>query len=248
MKMNIKNMKTVWGAWICLGLFVPTACSDMFETDSTSVVFESGNRLDSPNDSLYSIMGILAQIQRLGDRYVLMGELRGDLMEATANADVDLQEISRFEVSASNPYKMMNDYYQVINNCNYAIAHMDTTLVDYEDKVMIPEFAQIKVIRAWTYWQLALLCGEVSWIETPVLDLEASLKDYPQKNQEQLAELLIEDLKPYIGVRDLNYGSVDGLNLDKVFIPVDMLLGDLYLFLNQYADKGTGTDGDGDVS
>ena len=50
MKMNIKNMKTVWGAWICLGLFVPTACSDMFETDSTSVVFESGNRLDSPND------------------------------------------------------------------------------------------------------------------------------------------------------------------------------------------------------
>lgn len=60
MKMNIKNMKTVWGAWICLGLLVPTACSDMFETDSTSVVFESGNRLDSPNDSLYSIMGILA--------------------------------------------------------------------------------------------------------------------------------------------------------------------------------------------
>ena len=71
MKMNIKNMKTVWGAWICLGLLVPTACSDMFETDSTSVVFESGNRLDSPNDSLYSIMGILAQIQKLGDRYVL---------------------------------------------------------------------------------------------------------------------------------------------------------------------------------
>ena len=113
------------------------------------------------------------------------------------------------------------------------------TLVDYEDKVMIPEFAQIKVLRAWTYWQLALLCGEVSWIETPILDLEASLKDYPQKNQEQLAELLIEDLKPYIGVRDLNYGSVDGLNLDKVFIPVDMLLGDLYLFLNQYANAAT---------
>lgn len=239
MKMNIKNMKTVWGAWICLGLLVPTACSDMFETDSTSVVFESGNRLDSPNDSLYSIMGILAQIQKLGDRYVLMGELRGDLMETTVNADVDLQEISKFEVSASNQYKMMNDYYQVINNCNYAIAHMDTALVDYEDKVMIPEFAQIKVLRAWTYWQLALLCGEVSWIETPILDLEASLKDYPQKNQEQLAELLIEDLKPYIGVRDLNYGSVDGLNLDKVFIPVDMLLGDLYLFLNQYANAAT---------
>ena len=37
----------------------------------------------------------------------------------------------------------------------------------------------------------------------------------------------------------MNYGSVDGLNLDKVFIPVDMLLGDLYLFLNQYANAAT---------
>ncbi len=239
MEMKTKNMDTVWGVWVCLGLLVPTACSDMFETDSTSVVFESGNQLDSPNDSLYSVMGILAQMQKLGEKYVLMGELRGDLMETTANADVDLQEISRFEVSVTNRYRMEKDYYQVINNCNYAITHMDTTLVDYEDKVMIPEFAQIKVMRAWVYWQLALQCGEVSWIEAPILDLESSLKDYPRKNQEQLAELLIEDLKPYVGVRELYYGSIDDYDSYKMFIPVDMLLGDLYLFLNQYENAAT---------
>ena len=48
----------------------------MMETDSTTVGFEEDNRLDSPNDSLYSVLGILSQVQRLGDRYVLLGELR----------------------------------------------------------------------------------------------------------------------------------------------------------------------------
>ena len=35
MKMNIKNMKTVWGAWICLGLLVPTACSVPYRSHLT---------------------------------------------------------------------------------------------------------------------------------------------------------------------------------------------------------------------
>ena len=234
--MKIKSdMKTVWAACLCLGMAFP-ACTDMMETDSTSVVFEEGNPLDSPNDSLYSVMGILSQVQRLGDRYVLMGELRGDLMEATADADVDLQEISNFEVSEDNAYASFHDYYNVINNCNYAISRMDTSYVDYEDKVMLPEFAQIKVLRAWTYWQLALAAGRVSYIEEPVLSLEASLRDYPQKNLEELAALLVEDLEPYVGVRALDYGNVDGYMTSKMFLPVDMLLGDLYLFLNRYEE------------
>ena len=90
------NMKAVWAVCACMAAF--PACTDMMETDSTTVVFEDGNRLDSPNDSLYSALGILSQVQRLGDRYVLLGELRGDLMTATTDADVDIQEVSNFSV------------------------------------------------------------------------------------------------------------------------------------------------------
>lgn len=211
----------------------------MMETDSTTVGFEEDNRLDSPNDSLYSVLGILSQVQRLGDRYVLLGELRGDLMEATEDAKVDIQEISNFKVSSDNEYASFYDYYNIINNCNYAIAKMDTNIVFYEDKVMIPEYAQIKVIRAWTYWQLALAAGKVSWIEEPVLSLEAALKEYPQKGLEDLAQLLIDDLTPYIGVRALDYGTIDNFDSRKMFLPVDMVLGDLYLFLGRYAEAAT---------
>jgi len=90
MKTFIKNyMKAVGVVCACMAAF--PACTDMMETDSTTVGFEEDNRLDSPNDSLYSVLGILSQVQRLGDRYVLLGELRGDLMEATADAHVDIQ-------------------------------------------------------------------------------------------------------------------------------------------------------------
>lgn len=238
MKTFIKNyMKAVGVVCACMAAF--PACTDMMETDSTTVGFEEDNRLDSPNDSLYSVLGILSQVQRLGDRYVLLGELRGDLMEATEDAKVDIQEISNFKVSSDNEYASFYDYYNIINNCNYAIAKMDTNIVFYEDKVMIPEYAQIKVIRAWTYWQLALAAGKVSWIEEPVLSLEAALKEYPQKGLEDLAQLLIDDLTPYIGVRALDYGTIDNFDSRKMFLPVDMVLGDLYLFLGRYAEAAT---------
>lgn len=238
MKTFIKNnMKAVWLVCTCMVTF--PACTDMMETDSTTGTFEDGNRLDSPNDSLYSVLGVLSQVQRLGDRYVLLGELRGDLMEATEDANVDIQEISDFSVSPDNEYASFYDYYNVINNCNYAIAKMDTNIVFYEDKVMIPEYAQIKVIRAWTYWQLGLATGQVSWIEEPVLNLESALKDYPQKNLEDLAQSLIDDLTPYVGVRSLDYGAIDNFDSRKMFFPVDMVLGDLYLFLGRYADAAT---------
>jgi hypothetical protein len=44
------------------------------------------NKLDSPADSLYALTDILYGMQKLADRYVLLGELRGDLMDITSDA------------------------------------------------------------------------------------------------------------------------------------------------------------------
>lgn len=242
MKMQFKNIKLYSGklalslvAGLLLGGAL-TSCDDVFDTDSSSVTIDKGDKLDSPNDSLYSIMGILSQLQKVGERYVVFGELRGDLMEATSQASTELQEISRFAVTSDNSYRMQQDYYNIINNCNYAIARMDTTVTIYQDKVMIPEYAAIKAVRAWTYWQVLLAYGEVRWIDKPILSLEASMKDYPVKNGEELAQLLIEDLLPYIDVRQLDYGTIDGYSSAEMFIPVPLVLGDLYLYLNRYEE------------
>ncbi len=237
----MKQIRNIWmvPALLC-AMGVTVSCSDVFETDSTSVVFEKDHRLDNPNDSIYSIMGIMAQVQKLGERYVLMGELRGDLMQTTSFADSALQDVSRFEADEYNPYGDMRDYYAVINNCNYALTRMDTSLTDYDVKVMMPEFAAIKAVRAWTYWQIAMMRGEVRWLERPILSLEESLAEYPEiKDMDQLAAMLAADLEPYVGISSPEYGPVDGVEYKRMFFPVDLLLGDLYLFLNRYEQAAT---------
>ena len=184
--------------------------------------------------NLYRTHVILGQMQKLSERYVLMGELRGDLMSATEDAVEAIQEVANFNVSPSNTYCDVTDYYSVINNCNYAITYMDTSLVNFDTKEMLPEFAAIKTMRAWTYWQLALLRGDVQWMTEPITDLGQSNAEYPVKTIDELAEMLIEDLVPYIGIRELDYGFIGDYSSQKYFIPLDLLLGDLYLYLNRY--------------
>lgn len=217
-----------------LSLFAFSSCEDIFESHSSSFVVDNGEVMDSPNDSLYSIMGILSQAQRLGERYVLLGELRGDLMIPTADADVDIKQLSQFNVDKENSFTLRRDYYNVINNCNFALERMDTSIVVFQDQVMMPEFAAIKAIRAWTYWQLALAFGKVHWVEKPILSLEESMAEYPLIECDVLAEKLIDDLKPLAEVRTPSYGMIDGYQSTQMFIPMQLLLGDLYLYLNRY--------------
>lgn len=232
MKQIINKIRTLFLSLCVAGASV--SCSDMFDVESTSVAFD--HPLSSVNDSLYTSMGILGQIQKLSERYVLMGELRGDLMAVTEDASEALQEVGNFNVKPGNTYCDMTDYYSVINNCNYAIAHMDTSIVVFDTKKMLPEFAAIKTMRAWVYWQLALLCGDVEWLTEPIVELGQSYDKYPVKTIDEVAELLIEDLTPYIGVRHLDYGNIGDYSSQRYFIPIDLLLGDLYLYLNRYEE------------
>ena len=51
-------------------LFFLGSCEDMLNTDSSRVAFEDDNQLKSPNDSIYSVIGILSQLQKVGEPYV----------------------------------------------------------------------------------------------------------------------------------------------------------------------------------
>ena len=232
----MKKSFIIWASAILVLAMLTTSCQDIFETDSRSLVFEEDNQLHSTSDSVYSVLGILSQIGKIGERYVLTGELRGDLMSATDDAPSDMQELANFNLSASNRYRDLSDYYAIINNCNYAIARMDTSLLSYQTKVMLPEWVQLKTLRAWTYWQIGLLAGRVRWFTTPLLSVSEASAEYPEISLDELATRLIADLQPYTEERELNYGTIDGFYSSQMFIPVNMLLGDLYLFLNRYEE------------
>lgn len=148
-------------------ILTETSCSDIMDINSDRVAFDYENQLNNANDSIYSVMGILGKIQAIADRCVIMGELRGDLTTTNQQyATTDMKEIENFSVSSTNKYADKRDFYTIINNCNYAIARMDTTITEGLNQVMKPEYAQIKTLRAWTYLQMALIFGKVNYYVT----------------------------------------------------------------------------------
>lgn len=211
------------------------SCSDMMDIDNSRIAYEDEHRLDNANDSIYSVIGILTQLQQVADRIVIAGELRGDLM--TVNplyASTDLQQINSFEATAENKYAGRRDFYNIINNCNYVIARMDTSITEGINKVMVPEYAQVKTLRAYTYWQMALIFGRVNWFTQPLTSVDDVEARFEEMDLERLASTLIADLEPVADARPLDYGAVDGRSTSEVFYPTKMMLGDLNLFLNQY--------------
>ena len=214
--------------------FTLSGCSDMLDSDSGRFVLEEDNQLNTVNDSLYSAIGILSQLQPVADQLLLFGELRGDLMVTSENASAEMKEIEAFNISKENSLAATRQYYNIINNCNYAIAKLDTGIILHQEKVLLPEFAAIKAIRAWIYFQMGLVYGEAKYITQPILTLEDSEKEYPILSLDNLIETLITDLKPYTDVRMLDYGSLDGKNTRNSFFPIPMLLGDFYLYQNDY--------------
>jgi starch-binding outer membrane protein, SusD/RagB family len=215
-----------------------SSCSDMMETDSELVMFQKDNTLSSPIDSVYSVMGIIYKMQKIADRTVLIGETRGDLTTTTSNASTDLKTLSNFTATTDNKYNKVSDYYAVINNCNYYLATVDTSLTKRNVKIFECEYAAVKAFRAWTYLQLTQAYGNVPLVTDPVLT-EAKAEEEENKTKSSITDIcnyFIDDLKPYINVNLPSYGTIGGDNSQKFFIPMRALLGDLCLWAGRYQE------------
>lgn len=225
---------------ICLsGLLV--GCADMMDTDSELVMFEKDNTLNHPTDSVYSIMGIIGKMQTIADRIVLLGEVRGDLMTTTEAASSDLKNLAAFNYSAENKYNAVSDYYAVINNCNYFIAHIDTTLQRRGRNIFTSEYAAVKAFRAWTYLQLVQAYGEVPLVVDPVMT-EQDARNEMSKSRSGIVDIcnyFINDLTPYALVELPRYGNIGNYNSQQFFIPMRALLGDLCLWAGRYAEAAS---------
>ncbi len=218
-------------------LFTLSSC---VETDSPLVEYVDDNKLDSPNDTVYSLVGIINKMQVIADRTVLLGELRGDLTALTDHASLDLQDIANFQVNANNPYNNARDYYAIIQNCNYFISHADTTLSKRGEKIFEKELGVVHAYRAWTYMQLALNYGKVPFFTEPILsEKDADPALYPSYGIKEIADYFITDLVPYVDTKYPEYGSMNGRNSQTFFIPVRVLLGDLCLWSGRYTEAAT---------
>lgn len=231
------------------------SCSDMLESDSSRQLFEPA--LNQKTDSVSYAYGIMQAIQQLADQYYFQNEMRGDLVKPTAKASMHLQALANFSADATNKYDSVYLYYKVINNCNYYLAHRDTTLKTGAQNVVANEYAAVATFRAWTYLQLTRQYGNVPYVTEPVTTISQVNANTSMTAYEAILEgeaQMLESLKkrfsdeqisvPTFGFASNGEFSVGRLNWDqktekkilprKCFIPLNIVLGDLYLELNRY--------------
>lgn len=239
--------------FLLCGAFFFTSCEDMLNVDSDRVEYEFDDW--TLNDSVYSVLGILKGVQEVGDRQVILNEVRADLIEISeSKAVIDIQEISRsvFNIE-TNKYLDVKDYYAVINNCNIYLARVDTTLEKNNIKLMMPEYVGVKSVRAWTYLQLAINYNYIPYFTEPILTHSAAenVMNQPMLSRNEVITKLIADILPYENpaiypmpawdddgkVLKFGYGENGTEVATKLlFMPVRMLLGDLYLWRGEAGD------------
>lgn len=246
MKAEIKNTifaRVTAMLLVAYQLVFSVACSDMLDTDSTRDLFDK--ELNQKTDSMFMAYGIMQAMQQLADQYVLTGEMRGDLTATTYYTNENLRQLADFSATASNRYDSAYVYYAVINNCNYYVAHRDTALYTGSTNVVINEYAAVKAFRAWAYLQLARTYGEVPFFTKPLTKIsEINSGNHPTLTLDEIVAELAPDLEQYSGLPVPDYGEIScgSTNLGTAktaqsrlcFIPVDVILGEMYLETNQY--------------
>ena len=249
------------GETALLGLLVLlfSSCSDMLETDNESMV--SNPELNAKTDSVFYALGIAQAMQQVADQYFYIGELRGELVTVDeANTDKNLKELANYSASQENAYDSSYVFYKVINNCNYYLAHRDSTLKTGSKNVVIDEYIAVAAWRAWAYLQLArIYCGNADGLTIPfftepltsISQIEGKAADPGcQMNLSQIVDALAPELEQllerypntrvptfgtdYYSIGTTNWGENRYIDMSKIFIPVQVVLGDMYLETAQY--------------
>lgn len=214
------------------------SCEDMLAPESDMVMYEEDNTLSSVNDTLYSVMGVVHLMQQVADRTNLLGEVRADLVKVTPAATTDLKELAANLTSTENRYNHPEDYYAIINNCNYFIQTADTGYVKRGQKVFEREMAVMHTFRAWAYLQLATTYGDIPFYTHFLGTLSAAqdVMKQPRKSIQEICNYFIDDLQPFIYTYDLDYGMIANLQSNRFFIPVRIMLGELCLWAGRYTE------------
>lgn len=249
--MITKNIKKYIVAACCVGcgcVATLTSCSDMLETESSRQNIEP--TIGDKTDSVFYAFGILQAMQELADQYVLLGEMRGDLVKTTFYTDNNLRQLADFSATTKNKYDSAYVYYRVINNCNYYIAHCNTELYNGSTNVIIDKYVAAKAIRAWAYLQLGRNYDKVPFFTEPLTMISQIDRGYPEMDLAQIVAELAPDLEQYTGYGTPTLGypgntqiSVGSPNWESTakqflprlcFIPVDVVLSDMYLEVGNY--------------
>lgn len=234
-------MKTIKNIAIALSITMIFSLPSCVDVDIAEVV-DYEDFYATLDDADAAVMGIYGKVMGIADRLVVLNELRGDMLDVTLNADQDLIDINLHQADANNYWSDVTPIYEVIHNCNDALHNFNIML---EDKRLTQDqynerYSDIGAIRSWLYYQLGVHYGTIPYYTNPIASTtDLSDQSVSMLNLDQLIPELIQFMESLPTLEDyrnskLITGTIDGVSLIPYFVNKKLILGDLYLFNNEY--------------
>jgi starch-binding outer membrane protein, SusD/RagB family len=216
-------------------------CDDLLDVSSHDFVNEKDAFIDGFS-ARSSVLGVYALLQNVAEQYVILGELQGELVTVTQNADQDLIQVNEHNMDINNRYADPTNFFKVIVNCNevmskiHRVMELDNSVTNQE---MNGYMAELILIRAWCYFAMVKIYGSIPYFEEPVSDYHESLIDHPNLNTLQSEDYVLDTLlKQLVAIDTFN------LNINEISPYFSIrakrsmnwaLQGEIHLWRNNYA-------------
>lgn len=175
---SILSLLRGFGMVVCLTFMTVVfySCEDFF--DPAQELVRGEGEVFSDWDEYRSVeMGLYSLQQNLVDQMVVLGELRGDLLEVTDFASQDLIEVYDFNIRKDNPYASPVNFYKLIIASNKLINHLSTVhpgVLDKNEPVNNYDrlYGEALCMRAWAYFNAVRIYGKVPYIHESLYSVE----------------------------------------------------------------------------
>lgn len=199
--MNMKNRHISLKFLFISLIFLLGACEEFLEPDA-EFVLEEDQLFAEWSDFRSAEMGLYAIQQDLVEQLIVLGELRGDLLEVTPNADRDLIDVYNFTIGKDNKYASPVNFYKLIVNCNKLIQK----IVIAKPSVLEPGggidnfdrlYGEVQCMLAWAYFNAVRIYGKVPYIYPHLQDLN-EIEEYVEEGFTVLDSMeIFYDLRGY---------------------------------------------------
>ena len=228
---------------LCVLTTFLTSCSDFLQIEPKEIIV-----LDKYWDEEADVEGVVAgcyssmQSQSVISRMMVWGEFRSDNIVGGRNYENDIQIANIFKenINASNTYAKWGDFYNVINRCNIVLRYAPEVAQkdpSYTQSKLNATIAEVSALRDLMYFYLIRSFCDVPYITEPYLDDNQQM-DIPASTFDDVLTSLIEDLesKQSMAVKRYpltqTYYQRGRITQDAIHA----LLADLYLWKQDYAN------------
>jgi hypothetical protein len=172
------------------------SCEKILDVPPEDVLEEKNAFLDDFS-ARSSVLGIYSLLQDVTEQLVILGELQGDLITVTDNADQDLIQVNEHNVDVNNRYAVPTNFFKIIVNCNeviHKIHRVQETDIKITQRDLNSYLAEVILIRAWCYFKMVQIYGEIPYFEEPLSDYETSLTLSDKLNTLQTEDYVLDTI------------------------------------------------------